>query len=880
MSSAYRKNIFRTIGKSKGRFFAIMAIIVLGVGFFAGLKVTKPAMVATGNTYMREHKMYDFKLLSTYGFTEDEVIAMGETDGVISAEGSFSRDFIYISSDGKEAVLKAISVPERINTLNLRAGRMPESADECVLDAYQYSEKMIGKELTIDESNSDDIQDSFKYSSYKVVGIADSPLYLNMERGTTSLGNGRLSGFVYIPSDGFEYEYYTEMYLQCQDSYDIYTAEYDDYIDSISDGIESELKAVADVRYTDLVNEIEEEYNNAVDEIYAQVTEQVRQEMYSQLMATGLTEEMIDAMFDSGELSLPQETIDDTAEEIIADIEMPELEKPEVYVLDRSSNTGYVCYDNDTDIVNGVARVFPVFFFLIAALVCSTTMTRMVDDERGQIGTFRALGYSNNAIMAKYLIYSGIAALSGCLIGYFAGTVIFPMAIWDAYHLLYGFGEGLEYYFSPSMLIISIAVSLICSMGTAFLACRNELRCMPADLIRPKAPAAGKRIFLEKVGILWKRMKFLHKVTARNVFRFKKRMLMMIIGISGCTALVVTGLGIRDSVSNIASFQYDEIEIHDMEATFKASITENDVSDINELLGDELEGMSELYKTAVEYHTENAVKTVYMVAANQDDMTGYMNFKLISGDKSYPGTGQVMITEKLAEIADVSAGDTITFSDGNGKDVTLEISGVFENYVWHYAYVTPETYEKYFGESYEPNTMYVNLKSGADSYEAGAKLNDIESVMNVLVVEELKDRISDTMKLLDTVVWLVIGSAGALAFIVLFNLSNINITERVREIATIKVLGFYPRETGAYVFRENLVLTIMGIIVGLPLGVGLHGFVISQMQIDMVAFKAAILPLSYVISVITVLLFLKAVDIVMRRKIDVIDMAESLKSIE
>lgn len=880
MSSVYRKNIFRTIGKSKGRFFAIMAIIVLGVGFFVGLKVTKPAMVVTGNTYMREHKMYDFRLLSTYGFTEDEVLAMDGAEGVISAEGSFSRDFIYISSDGAEAVLKAITVPEKINTLNLRAGRMPDAANECVLDAYHYSEDMIGKELTIDISNSDDTKNSFKYASYKVVGLADTPLYLNMERGTTSLGSGRLSGFVYIPSDGFEYEYYTEMYLQCQDSYDIYTEEYDDYIDSVSSGIEDKLKAVADVRYKDLANEITEEYNAAVDEIYTQVTEQVKQEMYSQLIATGLTEEMIDAMFDSGELSLPQETIDEAAEEIIADIELPELEKPEVYVLDRSANTGYVCYDNDTDIVNGVARVFPVFFFLIAALVCSTTMTRMVDDERGQIGTFRALGYSNGAIMAKYLIYSGIAALSGCLIGYFAGTVIFPMAIWNAYHLLYGFGEGLEYYFSPSMLIISIAVSLVCSMGTAFLACRNELRCMPADLIRPKAPAAGKRILLEKVGFLWKRMKFLHKVTARNVFRFKKRMLMMIVGIAGCTALVLTGLGIRDSVSNIASFQYDEIEIHDMEATFKDGITEKDASDISGLLGDDLDGMAELYKTSVEYHTENAVKTVYLVAANQEDMDGYMDFRLISGGQAYPEQGQVMITEKLAEIADVSAGDTITFSDGSGKNITLEISGVFENYVWHYAYVTPDTYEKYFGGSYEPNTMYINLKGAADNYESGAKLGDMESVMNVLVVEELKDRISDTMKLLDTVVWLVIGSAGALAFIVLFNLSNINITERVREIATIKVLGFYPRETGAYVFRENLVLTIMGIIVGLPLGVWLHSFVISQIQVDMVAFKTVIMPVSYVISVITVLLFLKAVDIVMRRKIEIIDMAESLKSIE
>lgn len=862
-----------------GRFVSILAIIALGVGFFSGLKVTKPAMVETANKYLNEQNMYDFRLLSTYGFTDEEVTSMEESDDIISAEGFFSQDFIFISSE-IEAVLKAITIPEKVNTLKLVAGRMPEADNECVLDAYQYGDDMIGKELTIDDSNSDDTRKSFKYDSYTVVGMVNTPIYLNMERGTTTLGNGRLSGFVYIPSEGFEYEYYTEMYVKCQDSYDIYTEEYDDYIESIAGDVENKLKQVADIRYEDLKNEIQEEYDSAVVEINEEVTKQVRQEMYNQLAESGLTEDMIDAMFEAGEITLPQETIDETVDELIAEIELPVLEEPEVHVLDRSTNTGYVCYDNDTNIVDGVAKVFPIFFFLIAALVCSTTMTRMVDDERGQIGTFRALGYSNNAIMAKYLIYSGLAALSGCLIGYFGGTVIFPAAIWNAYHMLYDFGAGLEYYFSPVMLVISIVVSLICSMGTAFLACKNELRCMPADLIRPKAPAAGKRIFLEKIGFLWKPMKFLHKVTARNVFRFKKRMLMMIIGIAGCTALVLTGLGIKDSVSNIASFQYDEIETHDMEVTFNDSITEDDEQSVDELIGDELKGTTKLYKASVEYHAENAIKTVYLMVAEQADMEGFINFKLISGDRAYPEYGEVMITEKLAEIAGVSVGDTISFSDGDGRNAILKISGVVENYVWHYAYVTPETYENYLGGKYNPNAMYINLEDEADGYELGAKLSDTDSVMSVLVVEELKDRIASTMKLLDTVVALVIGSAGALAFIVLFNLSNINITERVREIATIKVLGFYPRETGSYVFRENVVLSTMGIAIGLPLGIVLHRFVMSQLQVDMISFKVALLPFSYILSVIMVLLFLKVVDIVMRRKIEAIDMAESLKSIE
>lgn len=832
MNKAYKKNIRRTIGKSKGRFFAIMAIIALGVGFFAGLKVTKPGMIKTADSYLREYKFYDFRLLSSYGFDEDEVASMQAQEHVIAAEGAVFEDFIYMDENGSEIVVKANSLTEKVNTLELRAGRMPETADECVLDAFQFDESMIGKQINIAASNSDEVKDSFKYDSYTVVGMVNSPVYINMERGTTSLGNGRISAFMYIQPEGFCFDYYKEMYVLCQDDYGIYTDEYEDYIDGIRDDIETALKQAADNWYTDMQNEIQKQYENAV------------------------------------------------GSELVADIELPTLSEPEVYALDRSGNTGYMCYDNDTNIVDGVAKVFPIFFFLIAALVCSTTMTRMVDDERGQIGTLRALGYSNAAIISKYMIYSGSSALIGCVVGFFGGTYIFPYVIWSAYRILYDFGDGLKFYFSLPMLLISIAVSLVCSMGTTYFACKNELRCMPAELIRPKAPAAGKRILLEKIGFIWKRMKFLHKVTARNVFRFKKRMLMMLVGIAGCTALVLTGLGVRDSVVNLAEFQYGDIDTHDIELTFSDTITGADVDEVKDVSGDDMTECVSLYRTAVEYHTENAVKTVYVVAAQEGSLDGFMHFELLEGDGSYPGYGEIFLSRKIAEIAGVHVGDTITFTDSSEEEITLTIGGIYENYVWHYAYMTPETYADYFGGEFKPNTMYVNTKSDEKAFSAGAKLRKLEQVMNVMVVPEMKERVENMMKVMDTVVWFVIGSAGALAFIVLFNLSNINITEREREVATIKVLGFYPRETGAYVFRENLVLTLMGIVIGLPLGVLLHRFVMQQIQVDMVAFKVAIMPVSFLLCVIIVLLFLKVVDVVMRRKIDRIDMAESLKSIE
>jgi putative ABC transport system permease protein len=341
----------------------------------------------------------------------------------------------------------------------------------------------------------------------------------------------------------------------------------------------------------------------------------------------------------------------------------------------------------------------------------------------------------------------------------------------------------------------------------------------------------------------------------------------------------MTGLGIGDSVSNIAEFQYDDIDVHDVELTFSGDAAEMEEK-VNEVMENDIMELTSFYKTSVDYTIDDSTKAVYLEAVDGDEISKYENFNILKGSEAYPGLGEVMISEKLADIAGIEVGDDIVFSYGDNKDVTLTVAAVYENYVWHYAYITEETYREYFDKEYEPNTIYMNVTSDCDVYEKGAKLGDIDGVLNVLVVNEQKDRVANMMQVMNSVVLLVIGCAGALAFIVLFNLSNINITERVREIATIKVLGFYPIETGSYVFRENLVLTIMGIIVGVPLGVLLHRFVMSQINIDMVAFKVVILPKSYVIGIFTVLLFLIVVDLVMRRKIEMIDMAESLKSVE
>lgn len=569
------------------------------------------------------------------------------------------------------------------------------------------------------------------------------------------------------------------------------------------------------------------------------------------------------------------------AEQKIADAkqELADLKKPELYVLTRDANAGYVSFESDSTIVEKLSGLFPIFFFLIAALVCSTTMTRMIDDERTQIGTLRALGYSRGSILAKYLLYSGSAAALGCVIGYFAGGYVFPFVIWTAYGMLYSI-PGFVILYDPVLFVIALAASLLCSAGTTYLALRIEMQNMPANLIRPKTPAAGKRIFLERITPLWKRLKFLHKVSLRNIFRFKKRMIMMILGIAGCTALVLTGFGIHDSVANIANFQFDDIQKYDVSAQFSDTLTEDKINEVESDHKSELDAATAVQMTSGDVTGDSITKSAYIVASDDPAITDIFDLHIDGKTVPYPGKGEVLLTEKLAELTDIKTGDTVTVSVSDTEKAELKVAGLVENYVQNYLYMTGETYAMVADKGYEPKTLLLRVNDSADEYALSAALSKTDGVSSVSVVTDTRNMIDRMMQSLNYVVALVLISAGALAFIVLFNLGNINLTERVREIATIKVLGFHSGETGAYVFRENIILSMMGIVVGLPLGVLLHTFVLMQIRVDMVSFKAVIAPVSFLLTVIMVVLFTVITDLVMRKKIAKIDMAESLKSIE
>lgn len=1082
--SSIRKTTFREIAGSFGRFAAILGIVALGVGLFAGLKVTRTAMVRTTEQYFEKNSFYDYRLLSTMGFEQEDVEFLKNNEGVQAVEGALSFDILYQSGDGNEGVLKAHSLTENVNRIGLIEGRMPENPAECLVDVNAFAGSSIGEVIRLSEGNAQEDLEHFAYREYTIVGVIQSPLYIQFERGNTSLGTGKISGFMYLLPQGFAEEYFTEVYVKLTENFPLYSQEYDDFIEEKEALWEKLAKEAAGGRYERILSEAEEKLSDAEKELedkrlegekeladaWAELTEakekldegaQAIADAKAELADAGQTiadkeaeladakqtiadketeladaekevadgweewngskqklensksalesaeaqlhakkEELAaqEAAFLAGEAAMTDEeaaafraaieqgklaiaayeqelsggrgqiTQGETAlntaymelanaenqvsegknaleqaktelsegevkladakkelaegeealqekeaeyqdglqeyeegladyeegkeefnskiaeaEEKIADAgkELDEVEEPDTYVLGRDTNVGYVCFENDSAIVEGIANIFPVFFFLVAALVCITTMNRMVEEQRTQIGVLKALGYGEGLIMFKYMFYSGLAAFTGSLIGFLGGTRLFPLVIWTVYGMMYRV-DTLVYVFDWKLAFISLAVALLCSMGTTWLSCRMELSQVAAQLMRPKAPKAGKRVFLEYFPFIWKRLGFLRKVSVRNIFRYKKRLFMMVMGISGCTALLVTGFGIKDSIANVATQQFEEIQVYDVAVTLSDSLDEETEAEFKEAAGADISECLPAMETAWDIVTDNGQKSVNLVVLEAGaESEAFLKLHTKGGETiAYPAAGEAVITDKIAAQLGIKLGDDLTLRDENMQTMTMKVVGINQNFIYNYVYINDETYKKQTGQAPEYKTIYINAAKETDLHGLSARLMKLSTVASVSVNRDFMERISNMMESLDLIVVVVIVCAAGLAFIVLYNLTNINITERIREIATIKVLGFYKRETSNYVFRENLVLTFIGAFVGLPLGTWLHSFVMNQINLDMITFDIHILPLSYIYSVTLTFVFALLINLFMGRKLEKISMTESLKSVD
>ncbi|MGM9603936.1 MAG: FtsX-like permease family protein [Faecousia sp.] len=970
-----RRNLRRSIMGSIGRYIAIATIIALGTAIFVGLRSTKMDMVATGQVYTDEQNMFDLRLISSYGWEPEQLAEIAALDGVEDAEGVFYSDLIVKNQNGEDAlVYRFYTIPQRINQLVLLEGRMPQAPDECLADGFRNNESALGTTVTVSQENSDDALEQLTVDTFTVVGLVSTPLYMDTNRGNTSVGSGSITNYYFVPEDAFDLSYYTEIHATIPGQYDVYSQEYNDALNQAADALEPRVNSIAQARVNSIREEAEQAYQDGLEE-YEQGMSDYQQEKQDALRqledARKELEENEAAIADAeAELNASQQQIADGLAQLEAqkqqlqlasgqmpaqggsaadqqalvqqlqaaeaelnqgqeeidrgwqtlnenrqkladgwkDLEASELEAEEkfadaeaeldeawrkledakaeiadiadadVYVLDRNTNVGYSALDSNSDIVAGVARVFPLFFLLVAALVCITTMTRMVEEERTQIGTLKALGYSNGAIVSKYLKYAGSSAVLGCGVGIALGSVFFPIVLWQAYQLVLFVKPNIVIRFDWEMALSVTALYTCAMLAVTWYCCCRALKEVPAELIRPKAPAAGKELFVEKLP-LWRHISFLNKVAIRNIFRYRQRLVMMLLGIGGCTALLMTGFGIRDSISKIVDVQFRDVTQYDVEVYFRSGRTQQEQEHFRAGMENYADEILFFHQVSGEIDTGAQSRDLYIIAA-EEQLTDFIDFHWGEETVSMPGANEVLLSSGIADMLDIQVGDSVSLRNPDMEELRLTVSGIYENHVYNYAVVTPQTVVEQWGREPELQTAYVSVREDRNPSVAGAAASSLEGVANVSVSQQMAEAVDDMMSALDLVVVVVVICAGVLAVIVLYNLTNININERIREIATIKVLGFNARETAMYVFKENLVLSLFGTVFGIPLGKLLLEFVMSQIKIDLIWIKPLLSTPSLLVSVALTVFSAVAVDFLFYFRLDKINMAEALKSVE
>ena len=1214
MKNAMQKDFWREIQHTRSRFFSIMILVALSVAFLSGLKATAPDMKRTGDDYLDSLHLADIQVLSTLGLTDNDITSLRAQDKVEDAEGEYVID-AFASSDSLDAVVKVLSLTGRgINEVLLRDGRMPERADECVVEENMLSLMSISIGDTITLTPGDDLSDALAQDTYTVVGTVRSPVYLAVERGTSTLGSGTVKAYLYLPREAFTLDYYTAAYVRVSGGAEMtaFYSDYDDYIDAVIDELEPFGDARAQLRHDDLVDEATEklddaqkelddakaeadeklgdaqkelndarrklddgwkdyydgqqelkdarvelddakielddgemqylngmeEYEDALDEyekgraeyedglaqyedgvkelesgekelaagrrqlesgerqleelaktvtdalaaagspyggapeklledlgrgdsaaiaatdgalnnMRAQIAEaqaglkrldagiaqldagiaeidarleelnaypeeavadqkalllaqretltaeragyqQQRDALAAQIpdeesiaQLNSISAESLaaskreldegwdeyyagEAELDAGrkelrdakmelddakaqlddapaqladakkELSDARKKLDDgwkdyydgeaqyadgvkelsdayteltdgerdyrkglreyadgkaEADEKIADAQekitdarrkVADIDSCEWYIFSRSYNPGYTGFGQDADRMANLASVLPIIFFLVAALVCLTTMTRMVEEQRVQIGALKALGYSRLSISWKYIGYGLLPSLVGGVLGLVIGYILFPKMIFTAYQIMYQMPD-IELHAYTDISLFSVLAAVACTTVATLWACLATLRETPASLMRPRTPKAGKRVFLEYIKPLWRRMSFIHKVTARNLFRYQKRFWMTVIGIGGCTALIIAGFGMRSSLLFTMSRQYDELFHYSAQVT----LADNALPEERAAVEDFLAGDSRVVNyipcaaSSATAMTSRYSTTAYVEVMESGEIGKAVDlFDFKTGAPITMADDGVYIDQKLSELLSLSVGDTF-FLDGDTRgDVT--VAGIYEHYTGHFIYMTPGYYENALHADGEPNAYLLNFTSD-DTDTCNAifeKLLDMSGVATTSRMRDTQDTYMHSMERVDFVVVIIILAAAALAMVVLFNLSNINITERQRELATIKLLGFYDGEVSAYVYRENIVLTVFGILLGCFMGHWLHIYLVRSTEIDLMMFGRQTAPSAYVYAAILTALFSLLVNVLAHFKMKKIDMVESLKSAE
>lgn len=935
MKNAFLLDTFREIRHSLSRFLSIFTIIALGCGFFAGIKATMPDMIDTASQYFIENELMDYKLMSNIGIKSEDVQAVRNAEGVKGAVAGYSKD-VYYYYNNQNCVLKVMSLccyldESSNNYLNkpvLLEGRLPEKSGECVVEVKMSSPTTfkIGNKLTLSSpTEQEDILDTFVTDTFEIVGIITSPLYIGYERDATNVGNGTILSYIMVSEEDFVSDYYSELYVAFDglEDLDPFSDEYTEAVNEKKKSAVAAFEESVNARYEKLQADAQAKLDDSqskvesLESIFASdipTLEQMKTEAEKTLAdaekkyyalddqttanAYLLKSKIIQGQNDLDMLTelLTARKNGDTAvdEKYSAQLEQAKAEiesskkqledAPELkfYYSDRFSSTDYSSFKGDSEKIDAIAKVFPLFFILIAALVCLTTMTRMIEEQRIQIGTYKALGYSSRKIISKYLIYASLAAILGSILGTVIGLQVFPYIIYESYKIMYNI-PSINTPFRLDYMLWCMLASVVCTCSAVVYSCIRELKAQPSQLMRPKPPASGRRVALEKISFVWKRLDFLAKVTVRNLLRYKKRFLMTVVGIAGCTALIVTGFGLKYSIKSIADKQFNEVFEYDATVVMNSDSLENDISPAQKLESyEEIKSSMPFSSTEATAKGGGASQSVSIIVPEEKSSLGdYVTLCNVK-DKQLCSLNdeQVIITEKLSKMLDIKAGDSISLEAKDKNDVSIKISAVVKNYAMHYVYMSPALYEKLYGESPVLNMAFVELNENADENSFKEKLISDSDFLGMAYKSDSSRGFLNSVDSLDSIVILLIVCAGFLAIIVLYNLANINITERVREIATIKVLGFYDNETSAYIYRENIISAVIGILIGLVLGKVLHYFVVLTTEVDIVMFNRQLVWWAYLCGAVLTVLFTAIVNVILHFKLKKIDMVESLKSIE
>ena len=891
-NKTYLKASLREIIYSKGRFISIVLIILLGTLLYVGIKATGPILNHSASQFMDKQELSNLQIISTGGLTkEDEKLA----ETVPNAEVESGYQLFYADSDKNQVVkLYSYDKDNQKNQLIVKSGNLPKKDNEIVLD-----EKAKKEGYRLNQMYKIDQPDQLKRKNFKIVGFIQSPMYISTEeRGLSNVGNGSVDFFAYLPENNFSSEIKSVIYLRFSnvDGKETYGKAYEKKMNQNIDKVEklfaerpqeraAEIKAEAEkdllprkAEVTDNLAKVDAGQKE-LDQAKAQLEQQAI------MVPTGNPElakaqEELDAQ--QKELTRNREQLVDAQQKISdSEKEISELQTPSYSFNQRADNSGFQEYGDLSERIAAIANVFPIFFFFIAALITFTTMTRMVEENRREIGTLKALGYSRFEISIKYIIYALSAAAIGIVLGSVIGTHTLPRLIFVLSSDRYNF-SGVTAFYLPRPIIQASIAFLFASLGAALLVLFRELHEKPADLLQPKAPKPGKRIFLERLTPIWSRMSFNSKVSYRNLFRYKSRMIMAVIGIAGCAALMVAGVGLKDSLSSVGDKQFGPIIDYDAIVTLKDQPDEAKVNMIfsqNKKLTSELAMMNQTVELKQKGQANQ--KLTMMVPKDRQKFKEYLHLKNQGEKFNLPNDGAV-ITQKMAELFNLEKGDNLTVHDEDQQTFKVKIANIADNYLGNFLYLSKDYYQQARGKDFKMNSYLLKSKkmTKSEEKELSQKLLSSGQVVNTSFISTQIEAQEQSMDNLDGIVWIFVVLSGLLAFIVLYNLTNINVSERVRELSTIKVLGFYDREVTSYIFRENFVFTILGILFGYGLGIILTKFILDQASMETITFPLVIRLGAYLSSGGLTILFSVIVMVATHFRLRHINMIDALKSNE